>query len=346
MELHNNIRDYRRKAGLTQEQLAEAMGITGASVSKWENGQSAPDLAMLLELADYFGISVDALLGHRVRAERLTELTNLVKELGNQGQLEEACALAEQILRNYPNDYGAVDHMTHHYYLMFMQTREKTYMERAIELTKRLFTLLDGPEDKRRIGLYTSLANQYELLGELDKAVEYYEKGNVDQSNDRNIAHCYVRMGKLDQALPLVSDRLLSHLFQLFQYVSDLSEIWQGKGEMHKARAAVEWGSRVMESTVEATGMVPVSLNALLLLQLAVMHNTMGNRPEAEAAVRKMIHQFKTGRGDGVKHPFLEPAMPLNLVGNMPQSPEQLIAILEGAGWDHLVAAAKEEMNR
>lgn len=54
MELHNNIRDYRRKAGLTQEQLAEAMGVTGASVSKWENGQSAPDLTALPLQSDCF----------------------------------------------------------------------------------------------------------------------------------------------------------------------------------------------------------------------------------------------------------------------------------------------------
>lgn len=345
MELHNNIREYRKNANLTQEQLAEALGVTGASVSKWENGQSTPDLGMLTELADLFGISVDALLGHRVREDRLTELEHQVEERTKQGKLEEACSLAEQILRNYPNHYSAVEHMAHDYYMMYMHTHEKRYMERSVELTRRLFPLLDGPEDKRRIGLYTSMANQYELLGELEKAVEYYEKGNVDQSNDRSIAHCYVRMGKMDKALPMVSDRFLNHLFQLFQYVSDLSEIWQGKGELEKALSALEWGSGVMESTAESIGMVPAALNVVLLLQQTAIHETLDNRKEAEAVVRRMVRQVSRS-AESVKHPFLAPLKPLELVGNMPRNPEQLLAILEGMGKEHLIRAAAEEMDR
>ena len=54
----------RRKAlGMTQEQLAERLGITAQAVSKWENDQSCPDITMLPRLADIFGVSIDDLLG-------------------------------------------------------------------------------------------------------------------------------------------------------------------------------------------------------------------------------------------------------------------------------------------
>lgn len=53
----------RKRLGLTQDQLAERLGVTAQAVSKWENDQSCPDIAMLPKLAEIFGITTDALLG-------------------------------------------------------------------------------------------------------------------------------------------------------------------------------------------------------------------------------------------------------------------------------------------
>ena len=53
----------RKRLGITQDRLAEQLGVTAQAVSKWENDQSCPDIAMLPKLAEIFGISVDALLG-------------------------------------------------------------------------------------------------------------------------------------------------------------------------------------------------------------------------------------------------------------------------------------------
>jgi len=62
-----NIKRLRREVGMTQEQLAEKLNITNAAVSKWERGDSFPDITMLFPIADYFGISVDELMGHTER---------------------------------------------------------------------------------------------------------------------------------------------------------------------------------------------------------------------------------------------------------------------------------------
>ena len=70
MTLNESIRQLRRKRSMTQEQLAEAMNVSAAAVSKWENGQSVPDIAVLTALADYFEISLDALVGYTVQSHR------------------------------------------------------------------------------------------------------------------------------------------------------------------------------------------------------------------------------------------------------------------------------------
>lgn len=53
----------RKRLGITQDRLAEQLGVTAQAVSKWENDQSCPDITMLPKLAEIFGISADALLG-------------------------------------------------------------------------------------------------------------------------------------------------------------------------------------------------------------------------------------------------------------------------------------------
>ena len=62
MELNERIKDCRLKAGLTQEQVAEAMDVSGQAVTKWENGKSAPSTEKLFKLAELFGTTVDLML--------------------------------------------------------------------------------------------------------------------------------------------------------------------------------------------------------------------------------------------------------------------------------------------
>ena len=61
--LGKRIVTNRKRLGLTQDQLAERLGVTAQAVSKWENDQSCPDITMLPKLAEIFGTTTDALLG-------------------------------------------------------------------------------------------------------------------------------------------------------------------------------------------------------------------------------------------------------------------------------------------
>ena len=61
--LGKKIHELRREKDMTQEALAERMGVSAQAVSKWENDLSAPDIAALPKLAQIFGVTVDELLG-------------------------------------------------------------------------------------------------------------------------------------------------------------------------------------------------------------------------------------------------------------------------------------------
>ncbi|MBQ3491428.1 MAG: helix-turn-helix transcriptional regulator [Oscillospiraceae bacterium] len=63
LKLHDTISFYRKQQNLTQEALAQKLGVTNQSVSKWESAQCYPDISLIPQLADIFGISIDELFG-------------------------------------------------------------------------------------------------------------------------------------------------------------------------------------------------------------------------------------------------------------------------------------------
>ena len=63
MKINEQIATLRKSRGITQEELAVAVGVTNQSVSKWESGQCCPDIQLLPVLASFFEISIDELMG-------------------------------------------------------------------------------------------------------------------------------------------------------------------------------------------------------------------------------------------------------------------------------------------
>ena len=63
IKISERLAVLRKQKGLTQEDLAQIFGVTNQAVSKWESGASCPDISLLPDIADYFGISMDMLFG-------------------------------------------------------------------------------------------------------------------------------------------------------------------------------------------------------------------------------------------------------------------------------------------
>ena len=73
MTFGKKISELRRAAGLSQEQFGEMFGVSRQSVSKWESDQTMPELATIIKIADFFGISVDEVLGRENMKTQKTE---------------------------------------------------------------------------------------------------------------------------------------------------------------------------------------------------------------------------------------------------------------------------------
>jgi transcriptional regulator with XRE-family HTH domain len=104
MKLAENIRAHRKARGLTQEQLAEVLGVTVGAVYKWEAKLSTPELPLIVEMADFFDCSVDALLGYEMKDNRLDATEARIWRYHSEKN-REGLAEVEKALKRYPNAF-------------------------------------------------------------------------------------------------------------------------------------------------------------------------------------------------------------------------------------------------
>ena len=72
MRIGEQIKNYRKTAGLTQEQVANYLGVSTPAVNKWEKGSNMPDISLLVDIADYYDISIPEI----INGERKSEIMN------------------------------------------------------------------------------------------------------------------------------------------------------------------------------------------------------------------------------------------------------------------------------
>ena len=87
-----NLKKLREEHGLSQQQLAEMLGVTNRSVSRWENGSNLPDLDILIEMADYYDVELRELLDGERKSEKmnreLEETVLKVAEYSNEDKIK------------------------------------------------------------------------------------------------------------------------------------------------------------------------------------------------------------------------------------------------------------------
>ncbi|MDR0948372.1 MAG: helix-turn-helix domain-containing protein [Lachnospiraceae bacterium] len=110
MNLHENLKRYRIAKNLTQEEMADFLGITAQSVSKWERGETYPDITLLPAIANILERSVDELLEMNVIRSEETRLAIHAKanEYCRTGDYLAAERVYRDALLTYPNKPGMI----------------------------------------------------------------------------------------------------------------------------------------------------------------------------------------------------------------------------------------------
>ena len=170
MSIGTTIKKLRRDRNITQEQLAELLGVSTNAVSQWECDKTAPDISHLPVLASIFEVSADVLLEIDIAKSKkqteIKEFTAKCAELHSQGKTEERLKLCREMQKKYPNDE------TVRYNLM--KVLKTGYVDESFdEIVMLGEQLLQSTNMEYRTGAIRGLCLTYLDKGDRAKALQY-----------------------------------------------------------------------------------------------------------------------------------------------------------------------------
>lgn len=255
-----NVYRLRKEARLTQDDLASFLGVTKASVSKWETGQSYPDITLLPRIATYFGISVDQLIGYEPQMSKANikrECERLRESFASEpfGVAHEKC---QQLVRDYYSCYPLLAQIAvlylNHLDLAEASEREGLANE-AIELCRRVRRYSESSIDVRQAEAVE--ASLLLVTGDPQAAIEALGGSpGIDTGADILLANAYGALGKAEEADKIVQGALFQSIALGLNRLAQLGMLWAGDpsrlGAAHERACALIDAFRLEEVYVNS----------------------------------------------------------------------------------------------
>ena len=240
MRINEQIRRYRKEAGLTQEQIANYLGVSTPAVNKWEKGTTFPDVALLPALARLLKIDLDTLFDFH---ETLTdvEINAFSRELAalSHDSLDQAFEMARQKIQEYPQSdelaYAAASILNA---CLVLSPMEKEKREKYESMVVHWLEQAAGSQnnDIRNAAIYILLgkATQAEDSDKAAALLDQLPNQKIDKTPFE--VNILMQQGKLDEAAVLLESRLLQGITYGQAYFLRLMELEMKCGQPEKAR--------------------------------------------------------------------------------------------------------------
>lgn len=231
LKIGDNILQKRKERGITQEELAEFMMVTKASVSKWETGQSYPDILLLPKLATFFNISVDELIGYdpdlsSAQIQKFyIDLENRVPDAGMDSIVEDIKIKIKQYYSCFDLLYYMSLFILNHCDLATDTTKKEEYLEYANNILKRVCE--DSKDSILKDKSLSLRAACLISLGKSEEALDILPSSDMlSISKDCLVASAYLKTKKdneVDQKLQVMIYKNINDLITLLMMKSSLN---------------------------------------------------------------------------------------------------------------------------
>ena len=296
LTLSQNIRKLRKDRKMTQEQLAEVLGVTVGAVYKWESGLSVPELPLIVQMADFFDVSVDMLLGHKMKDNSLESvLERLTEYWGTMDPM--ALTEAEKALGKYPNSFQVVFYSAIVYFAFGSVSLDRNQLERSLDLLKQSRVLLVQNTDPKitEITISGAMATVLYMLGETDRCLDILKGNNSSGTFNALIgALLATHKNRPEEASGYLSEAMTDGLSSMMTSILGYVFIFRSREDWQSALDIVEWGMRILEGLITdgKTGAL-IRVHAQLYALLSYAQSKTGKKEASEQSLREA---FKIAR--------------------------------------------------
>ncbi len=225
IKLNENIKKYRQKKDMTQSQLATVFGVSEQAVSRWENGNTYPDITLLPAIADYFDISLDELMGmENYKDEKETEkIIAMVKENERKGLISENVKFLTEAAKKHPTNYVILNYLVTmlNFELCEDEAKLRSNSAKAIAISDRI---LNECKDKSICDfIYKEKIQALHNLGRINEAIEMAKNLPTIWDSSNVIFQRLLAGGDLKEHLKNSAMQFAQALYWTIHNMSDLS---------------------------------------------------------------------------------------------------------------------------
>ena len=294
INISENIRTMRKACRLTQEQLAEALGVTVGAVSKWESAMSVPDISTIIGLAEFFDTSVDVLLGYELPKGGVEKTKEALRAMRQQKMFSDGMREAEKALKKYPNLFDIVHECAMLYAVGGRERKSVKECRRGIELYEQALELLSQNTNPNigDIGIRREMANLYIAVGEAETGISILRESNIRGINDAVIGYALASVShKAEEALPFLSRAMIDTVFNQMQELSiGFSNAYLDMGQADDAAYAMEWYAEILQGLrLPGEPSFLDKMEAICLCRVVTLSMNQGNREKALQALRRAV---------------------------------------------------------
>lgn len=299
IQIADNIRDLRKARGMMQEQLAEALGVSAAAVSKWERDAAVPELSYILEMADLFGVSVDALVGYRIRSGAADDLAERIHALQREKNYSEAAAEAEKALVRYPNHFRLVYRCGEMYQMMGLETKARGALERAVALLTHTVALLPQNTDPEicEATIWADIAQCLFCLDKREQGIELLKKYNHDGVHNSTIGMQYAVSDTHtpEEAAPYLMEAYATCFYRTVQTMVGYANYYAKLKDWQALLDTELWLIRYLESMKERAESVTYvdKMRSVFYADCGNQCYRLGQEDQAEAYMRRALEIAK-----------------------------------------------------
>lgn len=239
MEIGEVIRKYRKEKNLTQEDMAERLGVTAPAVNKWERGVSYPDITLLAPIARLLGVSLDKLLAFQ-RDISENQINDMIKELDerlNNEPYADAFKWAKERLETYTNSDTLalrLAQVLEARRLVEGMSHEQGYDEFFLQCYERA---LASGDERTKNAAAECLYYFYFRLEEYEKAesyLQYFADSNPEKQ--RMQAEIYSKTGNIEAAYKAYEELVFAGYNRLSLILNSMYMLAMKEGKRQKAR--------------------------------------------------------------------------------------------------------------
>lgn len=253
LKIGTTIQSLRKQKNLTQEQVADTLGVSTAAVSKWETGSTYPDILLLSPLARLLGTDVDHLLNFRVTLtqEEIAGLTDKMKTFFEQGSVEEGIEYCQNKMKEYPTDLRLKFCIASLYMRYAAAVLDEEFTKGQMIRAKDLYEQCLDSEDQeiRESSLYV-LSGLYMMTEEPDKALEVLECLPCPDYDVRMMkSNILIQKGEMEEAIKLEQISLWHHLRNSCLNIYNLAGVARKQGDLEKSLQLIDMVIQLTEVT-------------------------------------------------------------------------------------------------